>query len=74
MLWSFSDKTRLKNNYGDGGVMHWWECVRGRYECACVKRKKREEKKRGIWPAKGEGAICDCVVGNKWVGGGHMWV
>ena len=55
-------------------MMHWWECVRGRYECACVKRKKREEKKRGIWPAKGEGAICDCVVGNKWVGGGHMWV
>ena len=33
--------------------------------CLCEKKEKRRER---------EGAICDCVVGNKWVGGGHMWV
>ena len=39
-----------------------------------LRQERKEKRKRGLWPAKGEGDICDCVVGNKWVGGGHMWV
>lgn len=42
--------------------------------CLCVCEKKEKRREIGVWSAKGEGNICDCVVGNKCVGGGHMWV
>jgi len=53
--------------------MHRWESVRGGDECfcACLKRKeKRREREECGRPRERERDICDCMVGNKWVGGG----